>query len=318
MGAIARLREALRWLGRNVTRAMAVSVAVGLAIQPLAALLKPALTSAVFVLMVLAFLRIEPRALSAVFVRPWAVALASLWIMVLTPLALCLAFRWFGASGGILLGLVLQAAAPPVLSATTFSAILGLDAALSLATLIVTTAMTPLTVPLFVAAFSGADVTLDPIALAFRLAAFLGGTFVVAVVLRRLIGAERVAGASGEIDGMSVIMLIFFGIAIMDGVTGRFLSEPGIVLALTALSFVLALGLYALTTLAFRPLGIERALGLGFSGAHRNIAIMLAAGGALPETTWLYFAVAQFPIYLVPLMITPFVHRIISQRLPGP
>jgi BASS family bile acid:Na+ symporter len=37
--------------------------------------------------------------------------------------------------------------------------------------------------------------------------------------------------------------------------------------------------------------------------AQRNMGLMLAAtGGAVPELTWLYFAIAQFPIYLSPYL----------------
>jgi BASS family bile acid:Na+ symporter len=36
------------------------------------------------------------------------------------------------------------------------------------------------------------------------------------------------------------------------------------------------------------------------------MGLMLAAtGGALPDFTWLYFALAQFPVYLSPLLFTP-------------
>jgi BASS family bile acid:Na+ symporter len=103
----------------------------------------------------------------------------------------------------------------------------------------------------------------------------------------------------------------------MDGVTYRAFADPGLVFGLTLLAFALALGLYAITALAFRQAGPERALALGFSAAHRNMGVMLAvAGSAAPELTWLYFAAAQFPIFLVPLLLSPLVHRILRRRLP--
>jgi BASS family bile acid:Na+ symporter len=313
-------RGGLVWLGRQGTRAIAVSLLVGILIPPLAAQLKPVFAVTVFFLMVLAFLRVDPAALWQVFARPWLVIAASLWIMVVVPLVFCPLFEWLGlgAAGreGLLTGLVLQAAAPPVLSATAFSAILGLDAAVSLATLIVTTAMTPLTAPIFVALFAGASLSIDPLALALRLAVFLGSAFALAYLLRRLLGASKVAAWKGEIDGTSVIMLMIFGIALMDGVTAHALADPKLVLALTALAFALALGLFALTALIFKAAGFRRSIAIGFSGGHRNMAIMLAAGGAAPDLTWLYFATAQFPIYLVPLLVSPLIARWLASRLP--
>ena len=315
-----RLRGGLVWLGRQGTRAIAVSLAVGLLVPPLAALLKPIFAISVFCLMVLAFLRVEPAALRQVFARPWLVIAASLWIMVVIPLVCCPLFEWFGLGAGdregLLTGLVLQAAAPPVFSATAFAAILGLDAAVSLATLVVTTAMTPVTAPVFVALFAGGGLSVDPGALALRLAAFLGGAFVLAYLLRRSLGASRVAAWREEIDGASVILLMVFGIALMDGVTVHALAEPRLVLALTALAFALALTLFALTALIFKAAGVQRSVAIGLSGGHRNMAIMLAVAGAAPDLTWLYFATAQFPIYLVPLLVSPLISRWLASRLP--
>jgi predicted Na+-dependent transporter len=314
------LRGGLVWLGRQGTRAIAVSLVVGILIPPLAAFLKPAFAVSVFCLMVLAFLRVEPAALWAVFARPWLVIAASLWTMVVIPLVFCPLFEWLGLGTdgreGLLTGLVLQAAAPPVLSATAFSAILGLDAAVSLATLILSTAMTPLTAPIFAALFAGAGLSIDPLSLSLRLAAFLGGAFALAYLLRRLLGASKVAAWRKEIDGASVVMLMIFGIALMDGVTAHAFADPKLVLALTALAFALALGLFALTALIFKAAGFRRSVAIGFSGGFRNMAIMLAAGGAAPDLTWLYFATAQFPIYLVPLLISPLIARWLASRLP--
>jgi BASS family bile acid:Na+ symporter len=320
MGVPAWLFEALAWLARQGTRAIALSLLVGLLVPPLAALLKPLFAATIFVLMVLTFLRVGPGALRSEFRRPRLVLAALLWIMIVSPLLLGFVYvsLGFGRLGdGVLLGLILQASAPPVLSATAVVAILGLDAAASLAVLLTTTAVTPLTAPIFVALFAGGALALDPLALALRLAAFLGSAYAIAHGLRWYFGRARVEARRTEIDGMSMLMLILFGIALMDGVTARTLAEPGLVLGLTLLAFVLAFLLYGLTAVLFAPAGRARALAIGFSGAHRNMAVMLAAAGsAAPELTWLYFAAAQFPIYLVPLMISPLVHRLLAARLP--
>jgi BASS family bile acid:Na+ symporter len=320
MGVAARLFEALAWLARQGTRAIALSLLVGLLLPPLAAALKPLFAATIFALMVLTFLRVDPGALRSEFRRPRLVLAALVWIMVASPLLLGLAYAALGfdrLGEGVVLGLILQAAAPPVLSATAVTAILGLDAAASLAVLLTTTAATPLTAPVFVALFAGSTLALDPLALALRLAAFLGSAYALAHGLRWYLGRARVEARRAEIDGMSMVTMIVFGIALMDGVTARALAEPGLVLGLTLLAFVLAFLLYGLTALLFAPAGRERALAMGFSGAHRNMAVMLAAAGsAAPELTWLYFAAAQFPVFLVPLMLSPLVHRLLAARLP--
>ena len=48
---------------------------------------------------------------------------------------------------------------------------------------------------------------------------------------------------------------------------------------------------------------------------NRNIGLMMAATGfGVPELAWLYFAVAQFPIYLLPVVLKPLVRRFIGSR----
>jgi hypothetical protein len=50
--------------------------------------------------------------------------------------------------------------------------------------------------------------------------------------------------------------------------------------------------------------------------SQRNMGLMVAAtDGILPGTTWLYFALSQFPIYLSPLLLKPIVERLIAQRI---
>jgi hypothetical protein len=50
---------------------------------------------------------------------------------------------------------------------------------------------------------------------------------------------------------------------------------------------------------------------LGMMTSQRNMGLMLAAtGGAVPDFTWLYFAIAQFPIYVAPLLLGPLARRI--------
>ena len=305
---------ALAWLGRQGTRAVAASIFIGIAVPPLAALLKPGFPYALFVLLCLAFLRVNPTEVRAHFARPLVVAAAAAWMMLGLPLLIALALVALDAearAGGLFIAMILQAAAPPVISAPTLAALMGLDAALSLATLVVCTALTPLTAPLFAALFVGPGLSISPYALGGKLLAMLAGAALVAALVRRVAGRDWVAQQSERIDGLSVIALFFFAVALMDGVLGAILTEPLKVLGLTALSFGLSLGLAALTALVFARLGGGQALALGLAAGNRNMGLMLAAAGtAVPELTWLYFAVAQFPIYLMPAMLKPLARRV--------
>lgn len=321
MGILRVIRRVLTALGHQGTGAIAASIAVGLAVPPLAAALKPLFTLAIFLLLVCSFLRVDPAELRARFASPGKVAAASAWMMIVTPLLFGLALPFAGlggASSGIALGVIMYVAAPPIMSAAAFAILLRLDAALTLALLIVCTAVTPLLAPLFVSYFAGNLIDLDFGQLVLRLFVILGGAYAAAALLRRFMGPAKIAAEKSIIDGVNVLVLILFGIAAMDGVTVRAIREPGLILGLTALVFAIAIGLYALTVLLFWREDMEKSLAIGFSAAHRNMGVMVAAGGsAIPELTWIYFAVAQFPIYLIPMLATPVVHRLLERRLPG-
>ena len=308
------LAAPLAWLGRQGTRAVATSIFVGIFTPPLAALFKPVFPYALFVLLCLAFLRVDPAEVRAHFSRPLIVGAAALWMMLATPLLIGLTLVMLGMDDrlpGLYVAMILQAAAPPVISAPTLAALMGLDAALSLATLIVCTAVTPFTAPVFATLFVGAGLAISPIALGAKLLGLLAGAAILAALVRRFAGKAWIARQGERIDGLSVIALFFFAVGLMDGVLASIISEPLKVLGLTLLSFALSFGLMALTTLVFARLGMSQALALGLAAGNRNMGLMLAAAGAaVPELTWLYFAIAQLPIYLMPAMLKPLARRV--------
>src|SRR6476620_2011166 len=308
------LAAALSWLGRQGTRAVAASIFIGIVTPPLAALFKPIFPFALFALLCLAFLRVDPAEVRAHFSRPLVVGAAAAWMMFATPLLIGLTLVLLNLSDrlpGLYVAMILQAAAPPVISAPTLAALMGLDAALSLATLVVCTAVTPFTAPMFTTLFVGAGMAISPVTLGAKLLALLAGAAIAAALVRRWAGKAWIAQQGERIDGLSVVALFFFAVGLMDGVLASIISEPLKVVGLTLLSFALSLGLAGLTALVFARLGMAQALALGLAAGNRNMGLMLAAAGAaVPDLTWLYFAVAQFPIYLMPAMLKPLARRL--------
>src|SRR5262245_27815300 len=211
----------LAWLGRQGTRAVAASVFIGILLPPLAALLKPIFPYALFALLCLAFLRVDPRELRDHFGRPLRIAAAAGWMMLATPVLIALVLMALDLPDrlpGLYVAMILQAAAPPVISAPTLAALMGLDAALSLASLVVCTALTPFTGPVVRGLFVGAGVALSPFALGAKRLAMLMGAAIVAWVVRRVAGQTWIDARMAHIDGLSVIALFFFAVALMDGV----------------------------------------------------------------------------------------------------
>ena len=146
----------LSWLGQRGTRAVAALIVVGIAIPPIGVLLKPFVTEAVFLLLCIAFLRIDASAFRSYVRRPSIVLTATAWTSLVIPLLLCVTYRAFGVderSADLFLALALQAIAPPLMAAPALAALIGLDATLVLCTMVMSSALLPFTAPLFVHAF---------------------------------------------------------------------------------------------------------------------------------------------------------------------
>jgi len=308
---------ALAWLGRQGTRAVAASIFLGLALPPLAAVFKPYLTEAIFALLTLAFLRVDLTALRGIAGRPRLILAGTVWIMLVTPALLGGLFLVLGLperAPGLLPALMLQAAAPPLMATPAFAALLGLDVALTLVLMVIALVLTPFTAPVFADFVLGTSLAISPLALGARLFALLAGAAAVAAAIRWVAGAERIERQRERIDGLNVITLFVFAVALMEGVAARMISSPLLVVGLIALATGLSFGIGALTMLVFIPAGRENALAIGLTAAQRNMGLMLAAtGGAVPDVAWLYFALAQFPIYLSPQILKPLATRLTAR-----
>lgn len=309
--------RALRWLGNCGVRAVAASAVLGLLLPGLSGVLRPWIGVAIFVLLVLAFLRVEPDEVIRRIKKPAMVLVSALWIMLVIPLLAILLVRASGlnaVSPALMLALFMVTAAPPVMSAPAFAALMGLDGALSLTVLIAATALTPLSAPFIASMMLDAALPISALSLALRLAALLAGSMALAWVIRRLATPSRLVTRRSEIDGLNVILLFGFIIAAMDGVADRFLTDPLLVAAIALLSFAVAFVQIALTMLALPRAQRTDAFVVAHCAGNRNMGLMVAAlGGALPDLAWLYFALGQLPIYLLPLMLKPLAVRMTAR-----
>lgn len=307
------LAAALSLVGRHGTLVVAGSIFVGLAIPPLASAFKPYLGPAIVALLTLAFLRVDPVELIAHVKQPGLLTIAIAWVMLAVPATLGTLFLAFGiehAMPGLFFILILQISAPGLMSSPAIASLLGLDAALTLACLIIGSVISPLTTSLFIHLFLGRTLS-SPLLFGLRLFAIIAGSALGAAVIRRVAGRDLIEAQRVRIDGLSVLTMFVFAVAAMDGVTAHIRAEPLTVLGLLALALILSLGLIALTTLCFLPAGHSRALAIGLIAGNRNIGLMLAATGfSAPDVAWLYFALAQFPIYLLPHLLKPLARQL--------
>jgi predicted Na+-dependent transporter len=311
--ALAAPLRALAWLGRQGTRAVAALVVIGIALPPLGEVLRPYVAEAIFLLLCISFMRVDAAALREHARRPGIVLAASAWTMIAVPALTglgCLAAGLDTSSPDLFLAIMLQAVASPMMAAPALAALMGLDSTLTLITLVTGTALVPLTAPLFAWIFFRGSLTLSPLALGLKLALMLAGSLAVAMTIRKLFGIEAIRRHREPIDGANIVILMVFVSAVMGSVARDVWADPLRVAAVAVVSFAIFFALFGATMLVFRRLGHQRALALGLLVSQRNMGLMVAAtAGALPELTWLYFALSQFPLYLSPQLLKPVVGR---------
>lgn len=305
------------FVGRYGTIAVALSIFLGIALPGLAATFKPVLGEAVVALLVLSFLRVSPAALGALARRPSIVLLASGWLMLLLPAAFAIVFTALGlnrAMPDLYFILILQSCSPALMSAPAMAALMGLDVALTLACMLGSMAVVPLVAGVGTHLFLGQSV-IEPLSFSLKLFALIAGSAAGAAIVRRITSNKRIEANYEFLDGLSVVAMFVFAMAAMDGVTAYALADPGFVAALTAFVFALSIGTIFVTTLVFLPAGRERAFAIGILTGNRNMGVMLAATGfAIPPVAWLYFGLAQFPIYLLPVVLKWLAHRMAENR----
>jgi len=301
--------SALAWLGGQGTRAVAGVLIVAIAIPPLGDVMRPLLTPSIFAILTVAFMRVDLAQVRARLRQPWLIAAASAWGLLAVPAAI----GGLMVAGGVdadhpdlYLAIMLQSMASPLISAPAFAVLVGLEPTLILVTLVLSTALVPLTAAVFAGIFFGPEMALAPLGLGLRLALLLGGAAVAATILRRLMGYGRVVRRHRELDGVNILLLYVFSAAIMGDIAQGFIATPVPMIALTVLSFAIFFGMFGATSVCFLWAGRDNALALGFMTSQRNMGLMMGAtGGVLPDLTFLYFALAQFPIYFTPQMLKP-------------
>jgi BASS family bile acid:Na+ symporter len=308
---------ALAWLGRQGTRALAASIFLGLAVPPLAAYVKPWLGETVFVMLLFSYLRTDPSAFRGYVTSARLPFLAALWAMVALPLLFGSLYWLSGmptAMPALYTIMILHIAITPITSLAAFAALMGLDVALSLVALIIASAMSPVTTVAFSYLFLGTSL-FSPIELGVKLFLFYAVSGAVAWAIRRAVGQAWIERQKEPIDGLNVIAVFVFAIAAMDRVPEYVMADPVFALKLMGLIILVTAALLGVTLLVFIRIGMERGLVVGLLACFRNLGLVMAAvGTTLPDLAWFYFALAQFPIYLVPALIKPLAARLAKRR----
>lgn len=311
------VRNALAFLGRHAPKTYAASIFLGLALPWLAAAFRPLLPFTITLLIALAFARADLGGVRRGFARPLQLSAAFLYSTLAMPVLMLAVVTVIGRDAldpGLLLGLALIAAAPPLMASPVYAALLGFENSLILTLLVAGMAVTPLIAPPLAGLVAGAAVPIDAAALSLRLVVMLGSAALLAVLIRRVVGAARLAAVKLELDGFNVLMFFVFAVAAMDGVLALTLADPGRTALYVAASFAVTAAGLCLTLVALRWLGPAAAFTVALGVALRNTGLLVAPmGQAIPADAYLFFSILQFPIYMAPLLIEPLARMVLGR-----
>lgn len=305
---------ALAFLGRHAGLVLATGILIGIFLPALAALAAPLLIPSIVMLLVVALVRLDGRALLGMLGRPWVAAALTLWILLISPALMGLAVAVIEPAPKLGTAMVLSAACPTIMSAIAFALMLGLDAVL--VTIVVFTAMflVPFTLPPLALLLLGLKLDIDLLTFMVRLVAITGGSLLVALAIRAVVPRTAIDRRREMLDGAAVVGLLIFAVAIMDGVGAAALARPGYFAATLAAAFGANIGLQAAAFFAFLWLGRRRAVAAALVSGNRNMGLLLAALGAAADfDVVLYLALGQIPVYMTPLC-RPIYGRLSSSR----
>lgn len=294
------------WAGRRGTVLLAVGIFGGLAVPPLAHALHWFIAPNVVIIMTFVLLRMDLAGAVRRLRQPVLLGAITAMQLLVCPLIAAAAVWPLPLDAGIKAGVVVFATGCGATSGAAFARIVGLDAELMLMGTLTTTLLLPLTAPPLALALGGVGLHLALYGFALRLASVILVPLALALLLRRMLGVERLDRIGPAVDGGVVWVLVIYGLAVMDGMTARLLADPLWVAEAVAAAFIAAYGLNLLTTVVFVTAGLREAASAGLMSSNRNMALYLAVLPAAADPRLaLFFALCQFPLYLSPFLLTP-------------
>jgi BASS family bile acid:Na+ symporter len=304
----------LAFVGRHATLFLACAVPAGFLVPQLATLAGPLLTPTLLLTLTVSLVRLDWSAVPGWRRRPWLVAALVAFVLGVSPLlvwAVTAPAAAAGLSPALREALILMSASSPIAANIAIALFVGLDAALAAVALVFATALVPFTLPPLALALLDLDLAISLPEFMARLAVLVGVPFLAAWLVRRIVSPARLADWREQIDGLAVVSLVLFALAIMKGVTAFALERPGYALAAIVLAFTFNLLLQGAAWLAFRRCGTVTALTAALVSGNCNMGLVLVAlsGHASVEVT-AFFALAQVPMYMLPALLQPFYRRV--------
>jgi len=296
----------LAWLGARARWVLAVGVVLATFLPSLSAFLRPYLPGFLVLILCVSMARLDLGALAHRATRPRRLARVMLWAVAMMVASPVVAWAVAVASGMPevqVAALVYTFAAPPIASSPAMCLMLGLEAGFALELTVVASLAAPFIGPVVTKMLLGEAVPLDAIELTLRVAAIMAAGVVAAVLLRWMMGADRITRNAGALDGVATLVLLIFVIPLLDGFWDVTLSMPGFAFGTLALVLAANWGVQVVMILTGRrAAGPDLVGSVSLMWGNRNVSLYLAA--LPPDPLFgLYVAFYQLPMLFTPLVL---------------
>jgi BASS family bile acid:Na+ symporter len=284
---------------------------LGLLLPDIAAFIRPALPLVVFLLLILAMIRIPWHQVISLLRHPVFPALCIVWNLFLVPLIVAIVWKWVGWDKSLGYALTIASAAPALMSGPSFALLVGLNAALALVVTVGTLVFVPFSLPLLTYLVTQEAIVPSAQGLFVRSLVTVFGALAIAGFLRNALGADRLRRHAKTIDAASIIILIVFAIGVVDGLSKQFATDPGQVAQYIFVAVLVNLLVQFASAIAFRSQGYRDALTLSLITGSRNTALLLAiVPPPIDPAITLFVGAAQFPLYVLPFVLEPLYRRL--------
>jgi arsenite transporter len=278
--------------------------------------LLPYMTFIIIGLISVAMIRVDLTRVIGHLKSPVSLLIALAILMLAFPLGVHWIARYFSLSGPVHIALVLMACAPPLGSAPNLAYLLKLDGELVFNITLAGTVIIPLTAPWVIGITLGSQMSFDQWTLFQKLLITVGSSFLIAMIVRKILGRERIKRNSAQLDGISTVIMVLFVATAMAGVSETIENEPLYMLLLLAIAFASNFG----TQFLFSIIGLfvqrivrlsnsaedmkaESVLSFAMVAGNRNLGLVAAVIPiAVLQEILPFLALYQVPIYLTPLV----------------
>ena len=285
---------------------LALSIFVGIAFPALAAICKPFLLPLIFLLFLSAILQVSFGDAAQAAFKDRASWITLLWQILVLPLLFYICLKPF-LSEQLHTFAVISMCTGAITATTALARLFNLNSALSLVVGMAGAVLMPIPLYFFLQILIGADAGIDLSVYSARIGVFIILPFVVVYLLRKIITPRADEWLKQRMPSGVLILLMFFGLSVMDGVGELMFSDPMKLLSFVVLAFAISIGVQVLSYFVLLFLGGRDATTAALLCAYRNMGLVAAiAGSSLGSDFFIFLGVWQLPMYILPLVLRRF------------